>query len=47
MLDRTRFIGLDVQATTIAIAVAEEGRDEPLCLPKTPSWRLEGRSGPS
>ncbi len=32
MSDPTRFVGLDVHAKTIAIAVAEEGRDEPRYL---------------
>ena len=32
MSDSTRYIGLDVHAKTIAIAVAEEGRDEPRFL---------------
>ena len=29
MTDSTRYVGLDVHAKTIAIAVAEEGRAEP------------------
>ena len=37
MPDRTRFIGLDVHAKTIAIAVAEEGRDEPQFLEQIPN----------
>ncbi len=37
MSDSTRYVGLDVHAKTIAIAIAEEGRGEPLFLSTIPN----------
>lgn len=37
MSDSTRFVGLDVHAKTISVAVAEEGREEARFLTSTPS----------
>jgi transposase len=39
MRQPTRFVGLDVHSTTISVAVAEEGRDEPLFLTRLPNDR--------